>query len=321
MLAATMAFSRHLPDASTLAWQERASGDPHPWPRVWAVSARTLDVDESLSRLRRWLAGEHLVGLLRCGVAERVAPDGTRVLIVVAVDAIADLYPVRRSVRVGEWLDVQALFRVSVHHAKVVVLGPSGAPRMLLTSMDGPSVRARFAPDRNGMFTLQIIGEVAGGPRPLLEATVFAGIDPPRFPSDDSAPGERISVGAMGDDDILAAMMNAARTESGLAPMRRSVPLDSVARAHASAMAKERELAHDVGDGAPAERFAAAGVVGVEIGENVARADSVGLAHRQIWNSPSHRANLLSDKFTSTGVAVVRDARGELWIAEEFGGR
>jgi uncharacterized protein YkwD len=117
-------------------------------------------------------------------------------------------------------------------------------------------------------------------------------------------------------------MMVAARRSQGLDVPVRDARLDAVARAHATAMVAANELAHDVGDGAPLDRIRAVGLAPALAAENVAHARTPALAHRGIWNSPSHRANLLRPGSTLAGVGVVRDPRGEVWVAEEFtGGR
>jgi uncharacterized protein YkwD len=86
-------------------------------------------------------------------------------------------------------------------------------------------------------------------------------------------------------------------------------------------MAAAHVLAHDAGDGAPIERLRSAGIEPREAGENVAHAATVALAHRALWASPSHRANMLRRDFDRVGVAVARDERGEAWIVETFAGR
>jgi len=56
-------------------------------------------------------------------------------------------------------------------------------------------------------------------------------------------------------------------------------------------------------------------------GENVAHAETLALAHRALYASPSHRANLLSSSFDRIGVGVVRDADGSVWVTEELASR
>jgi uncharacterized protein YkwD len=85
-------------------------------------------------------------------------------------------------------------------------------------------------------------------------------------------------------------------------------------------MAAAHDLAHDAGDGSPVDRLRAAGLDARDVGENVAHAPSIALAHRALWASPSHRANLLGAEFDRVGVAVSRDERGDSWVAETFAG-
>jgi uncharacterized protein YkwD len=77
-------------------------------------------------------------------------------------------------------------------------------------------------------------------------------------------------------------------------------------------------VGHDVGDGDPAERLQNAGLFAKESGENVAHAQSVRLAHRALYASPSHRTNLLRQEFDRAGLAVLDDADGSVWVAEVF---
>ncbi len=55
-----------------------------------------------------------------------------------------------------------------------------------------------------------------------------------------------------------------------------------------------------------------------ESGENVAHAQNVLLAHRALWQSPSHRANLEHAQYDTFGVAVLDDPDGSVWVAELF---
>ena len=69
------------------------------------------------------------------------------------------------------------------------------------------------------------------------------------------------------------------------------------------------------------ERLRVAGMDARYVGENVAHASTVSLAHRSLWASPSHRANLLRREFDRLGVAVVRDERGDAWVVEMLASR
>jgi uncharacterized protein YkwD len=246
--------------------------------------------------------------------------DGRRALAVIAVDALADLAPLPTRARTGEWLTLVATMGAHARAAEVIVLGPGGNPRRVPASLEGSLLQARFAPDRPGEFRVQALAELDEGPRPAVEATVFADAEPPATVADSSAPGEDLAEGLEIRDDAqrLARMLDGARALSGLRALHRDQRLDDLARSHALRMAARRDLAHDAGDGDPLERLNAEGLDAARVGENVAHATTVALAHRALWASPSHRANLLDPSFSRVGVGVARDARGDAWVAELF---
>src|SRR5262249_52470190 len=117
---------------------------------------------------------------------------------------------------------------------------------------------------------------------------------------------------------LLARMVDTARASEGLEPLTRARALDALAQAHAERMLRAKSLAHDVGDLDPASRVEAAGLDLREVGENVAHAPSVALAHRALWESPSHRGNLLGARFDRLGVGVARADDGTVWVTELF---
>jgi uncharacterized protein YkwD len=118
----------------------------------------------------------------------------------------------------------------------------------------------------------------------------------------------------------LSGWIDAARRHVGVSSLRRDTALDQLAQDHARAMAARGQTAHDVGDGPPAERLARAGGVARRLGENVARAPSLERAHRVLWDSPSHRGNIVDPSFDALGVGVVR-AAGDVWVCELFASR
>jgi uncharacterized protein YkwD len=312
-----------LPDADALAFAQRAAGEPHPWARAWAASAKSLSPDATLRKLDEWLAEDRAPRLRRCAVASGTAPDGTRALAVVTVEALADLAPLPTRARTGQWLTVGARLRVPASAGAILVLGPGGAPRRVPAWFDGETLRARFALDRPGEFTVQVLATTATGPRPVLDAAVFADAAPPARASGDAAPGEEVALaprdgGHDSESLALASMLAAARAESGEPPLARDARLDAVALEHARSMATAHALAHDAGDGDPGARMQAAGLSWQALGENVAHGATLTLAHRALWASPSHRANMLKRDFEDVGVAAVRDERGDVWVVETF---
>jgi uncharacterized protein YkwD len=305
-------------DLDGLTFAQRTAGEPHVWPRAWVVSGRALDHEGTVKKLDAWRASFHDIGVRRCGIATGFAPDGSEVDAAIALDAVADLGPLPVRVRSGTWQTVDATLLVPATSAHVVIMGPSGEPQPIPSSFDGSRVRARFDADRPGPFTVQIVADVATGPRPVLEAALFADVEPPHMTPNLAAPGESASAGVSDKALALAAMVDALRVTEKLRPLIRDTRLDAVALAHARRMMQAHTLGHDVGDGDPAERLANAGLRAKETGENVAHAQSVVLAHRALYASVSHRENLLNVDFTHLGVAVIEESNTSVWVAEVF---
>ncbi|WP_437966456.1 CAP domain-containing protein [Sorangium sp. So ce260] len=303
-----------------LAFTLRAAGAPHAWPRGWSISGRGLGPADVGARIDGWIAGWTALGVRRCGVAQAKKPDGTVIVAAVGVDALADMSPLPTTARVGQWVTLEGTMRVPATAAKVVLLGPRGAPKTVLSSLSGARLRSSFAVDQPGSWLVQVLATVSTGPRPVLEAMIFAGSAPPGRYVRATAPGEEAAKGAQGDEDAMLRMMNAARASEHLPALARDAALSALARAHSEEMIKAKMVGHDVGSGDPAVRLKAAGYEATIAGENVASSSTTEGAHRAIWASPSHRGNLLDRRYGRTGVAVVRDQSGRVWVTQLFAG-
>jgi hypothetical protein len=293
------------PSAVRIARSVQAAGVPQPGPRAWAYSGPP---GEALPRFQAWLGSAR--GTRRCGVVHAVGRDGATRFAAVGLDALADLAPLPRRVRVGAWVTLDARLLVEATEAAVVLLPPDGGPKRVLADLSGQRARSRFAVDQPGEWAVQVLATLPGGPEPVAEARLFVGVEPRPEPPEPTPLG-------LPDDEVLVARLDAARRAAGLSSLRRSAELDAVAARHAARMTATNTLAHDVGEGAPTERVRASGVAAAVVGENVARAADAEAAHRALWDSPSHRGNMLSRRFGRVGVGVVRDARG-VWVTQLF---
>ena len=305
-------------DVDAISYALRSAGAPYVWPRAWLFSGGEGEIEAAKARMLRWLGTFSDGGARRCGVAV-VRRAGGRISVgAIAVDALADLEALPTRARIGQWIDVRASLRVPASEAKLVVMGPHGAPHPVPTSLSNGRVQARFNADQPGAWLVQLLGAVDGGPRPLLEALVFAGIEPPRESTVARAPGEEAAQSASDPRAALYAMVNAARASERLAELARDERLEALAQAHAEAMRRARKTAHDTGDGDLNQRLTQLGLE-LEAGENVAHAGSAALAQRALWASPSHRENLLFPRFNVLGIGVALDPDGTLWVCQVFG--
>jgi uncharacterized protein YkwD len=304
-------------DVEAVAYALRVAGDPHVWPRAFLLEGKSIDFFEAKTRIKAWLGTFRQPARLRCGIVMDRSADDKQVVAAVAIDAQADLAPMPVRARPGSWIEIDAKILVPASGAKVIVLGPSGAPRTLLTSFSEGRAKARANVDREGTWLFQVLLDGATGPRPVLETYVFAGVEPPGAQPHHPAPGEQAGRDANAAM-ALARMTMMARRSEGLPGLVRDAALERVAQRHAEHMKRTRQLGHDVGDGDPKERLERAGISMAQVGENVAHAANVVLAHRALWSSPSHRENLLQPRFDRVGVAVSADPDGSVWVAELF---
>jgi uncharacterized protein YkwD len=307
-----------LPSADETSFALRATGDPHPWPRAFGMAGAGLDEPDVLAKLKPWATSAPALGTRRCGIG-RASNGGSSATTAIVVDAIADLTtPLSTRARVGQWMTLEARMLVPATEVKVVLLGPRGVPKTVLASLDGDRVRSSFSVDQPGPWLAQVLATIASGPRAAVEATIYAGVEPPDRFSLALAPGEDAGKGVSDDGAAMVRMINAARASEGLGAVTRDTGLDRVALAHAEAMKKSGLVAHDVGDGDVGARLRAASVpTGRLFGENVANAPTLERAHRALWSSPSHRANLLAARYRSVGIGVVSDGK-VAWVAEVF---
>lgn len=301
-----------------LAFNLRAAGAPHVWPRAWSIEGKALEEDDLKKRLGEWAKGMRPLGQRRCGLTRMRRSDGNVIVSVVTIDALADMERMPTLARVGEWIELRGKMLVPATEAKVVLLGPRGLPRTVLASLSDDQVRATFSVDQPGAWLVQVLATVSTGPRPVLEAYVHAGSSPPLRFAESPAPGEDAGKDEKNDGAAIRAMLNAARASEGLKPLAGDKTLDDLAAEHSAKMMAQRTVGHDVGDGDPSARLHAAGVTYRSSGENVAGAATLSRAHRALWASPSHRRNVLESRFSRVGVGVARSDDGRVWVTELF---
>jgi uncharacterized protein YkwD len=118
----------------------------------------------------------------------------------------------------------------------------------------------------------------------------------------------------------LLEMANQERAKAGLPPLQVDDGLTRAARAHASAMAAQQKLSHQLsGEPNLVHRLAANTKTHLDrSGENVAFAGSVDQAQDSLMRSPPHRANLLNAGYNVAGFSVVRSG-SLLYVAQDFG--
>jgi hypothetical protein len=321
-IAAARARGSEASDMKEVELLLRSMGSPHVWPRVWMLEGQALDEEHVLGEWESWVSLEQSMGQRRCGIARASAGAGRGVVVAVVVDALADLAPLPLRARVGQWLRLDARLLAAARAGRLLLMGPDQSPRSVPSTLDGAAFHAAFSLDQPGFWRLQLLLDVGSGPQPALEAWIFVDIEPDLEVISSVAPGENAAPPRSSTPDQLRAalwaMIDSVRRSQGLPSLRRDDRLDAVAQAHVASMLSSGRTAHDAGDGLPIERVARAGLVAQRVGENVARARSLERAHQVLWDSPSHRGNLIDAGYDAVGIGVARTGVGDILVCELF---
>lgn len=117
----------------------------------------------------------------------------------------------------------------------------------------------------------------------------------------------------------MFALLNRSRMSAGIVPLAEENRLRSVARTHASDMFAFGYLSHRSRDGRlPLDRVLTTGVRFQWVGENLAYAPDVPVAHQLLMDSPGHRSNILSPVFHHVGIAVLNGGSRGVIVVEDF---
>ena len=120
-------------------------------------------------------------------------------------------------------------------------------------------------------------------------------------------------------EQLAVNLLNQARQNEGLEPLKVNLQLSKLAADFAQDMRNRKFFAHVDPDGKdPFDRMAAVGIDFPNAGENIALSPDVETAHRMLLESPLHRENIMNPKFSEIGIGVRPDARGGVYLVQEF---
>jgi len=120
------------------------------------------------------------------------------------------------------------------------------------------------------------------------------------------------------EEGALFQAVNRERQKAGLSALRWDDDLATAARQHASAMAKQRSLAHTLpGEPSLPGRATRAGVHFSWLAENIVVAEDTDAAHLAFLQSPNHRANMLDSGMDSVGIGMA-ERGGQVYVVEDF---
>src|ERR1700727_1358625 len=116
----------------------------------------------------------------------------------------------------------------------------------------------------------------------------------------------------------LLDLVNHEREKAGLQKLEWNDQLAKSALAHPRLLAQNRDLSHQFpGEPPLQERVGSTSLRFNSVGDNVAEAPAVDVAHRALMQSPGHRANILHKDYNAVGISIVERDR-ELFVTQDF---
>lgn len=106
---------------------------------------------------------------------------------------------------------------------------------------------------------------------------------------------------------IMLNLVNQERTKQGLNTLTEDDKLRNAARSYAKEMFRFGFFSHisKVDNSSPGDRASRDNITYTFLGENLAYAPDVYIAHQGLMNSPGHRANILSTDFNRVGIGII----------------
>lgn len=130
--------------------------------------------------------------------------------------------------------------------------------------------------------------------KPKTNETVDLGFHTSNF-----SPNEQV-------ENAMIDLVNKERVNRNIKPLVYDAALRNLARDHSGDMLKRGYFSHFTPEGRDiAKRADEAGIDYFVVGENLAYAPSLELAHQGLMNSEGHRANILSTDFNKIGIGVM----------------
>lgn len=187
-----------------------------------------------------------------------------------------------------------------------------------------PWIKSEVNSSKIGSFILARTYQLEG---PLKN--VFGGVaqDTLTFLTVQPKATERVNLGFLIDrfnfnektEFAMVDLVNKERIKVGLSPLSFDSVLREIARGHSADMFRRGYFSHNSPEGNDvAFRANEAGLNFLVIGENLAYAPTLELAHKGLMNSPGHKANILSEDYHQIGIGVAASEDYGLMITQVF---
>lgn len=248
-----------------------------------------------------------------------VSKDGDFFLVVIALSQRAlrvEPFP-RHVASAGASVQLQGNLLGDFVNPALLVQSPT-AESQRLTSDDELEFDFRPKLPTRGVYRLELIAEGVRGTRILLNVPIFVGLKSPTQIERAEFRRSRTDSDSRSVASKLFDLINEVRAQRGIPSLALNDILQRVALNHTKDMAKGGYLGHrSTSTGLAADRVSAAGVQTGLVLENIAKGSSAETIHRDLMESPAHRANITNPDITHVGLGVQRRS-GSFVVTQVF---
>jgi uncharacterized protein YkwD len=292
-------------------------GVVEPTPRLFSISSNRSD-DRALAQVVADAVTDLMGGRefqrIGIGVVERA---DHRAVVVALQESYLEISPVPRQVAAGARVQLRGRLKKPFADPEVLVMGSGAVEEVEVRRTGQARFTAAIGCGADPVVRVEISGTSNTGSSVLANFPIYCGRAPPAsLVSARSQPIDRKDVATA--ERRLVDLINRDRSRVGLPPLALDAAAAGVARQYSEEMARTGRVVHvSPISGSADDRLRRAGFPRSLVQENLAQATSPDEAHRNLMNSPGHRANILSHRATHVGVGVVSSASG-LLVTELF---
>ena len=238
------------------------------------------------------------------------ATDGPSAVVVVGMERLVEMDPPPRWLPQAAAVTFGGALLTGWSNATAFVSGPSGAVREVAVraGADGAFRGALPIGPEPGRYVFELLAERGGGgPAVVYLLPIELSATPPEPPAPPGETGGAETTEPALATEAMVSLVNAFRSENGLAALGRSADLDAAASSHAADMAANGFFGHvSPTRGDLTERLRSARIPAPRAAENLALGPSAEAAFRNLLDSPAHRANFLDPDLSLLGVSCAR---------------
>jgi len=240
------------------------------------------------------------------GIAQLTDPQTKRVFtLFVFAKRNLSLNALPIKIKIGQKQILTGTLSAKLNKPQIWLTPPSGIVKEIKTNTRENDFSGSFTPGVTGVFQVEVTAIGNLGPEVIALFPVYVGVTPKLPLSEISDPKKELTLEEA--ENYLFELLNQARLQYKLPPLKWNDALRPVARAHSREMVDKDYFAHisPITGYDNSKRLHEAGIDYLGSAENLGYAQSIIGIHEGLMESPGHRQNILGDyREGGIGIAV-----------------